>query len=211
MQIQLEFDSKLKLEYFGYLFPKMPGTDVHIVSCTHPVGEILVANVSISERPVADIQGELVAKLELPLNPASKRLINKFIYYSRGSMVAIMSAIGAVFDIDFAGYYRKGYNLGYRRKDIVEAFIISRGLVLVDNSDTLYKRVYRADQARMKALTKALLRRCYYLDESINLKGLKNETNNQGLAGEIIQCTRGTISRKAGDGTGIGHNGDEQN
>lgn len=180
MLIHLKFDSPLKLQYFGYLFPMEPGTGVYSVRCTHPVGELLVAHASISDRPLGDSEGELVALLDLPINPASKRLINKFIYYSASSTAAIMSALSAVFDIDFAGYYRKGDNLGYGRKDIVEAFIISRGLVQIDNSDALYKRVYRANQAQMRELTRRLLRRCYYLDESINLKGLKNEKDNQG-------------------------------
>lgn len=173
MLIRLRFDSPLKLAYFGYLFPRLPGEDIYKVSTREPLGALLVAHILTADRPVAPPEGDLVAVLDIPLNAASQNLSNKFVYYSQAGTAALMMAVGATFDLDFAGYYRKGTNLGYGRKDIVEAFIISRNLVEVDNRDTLYKRIYRSNRLQMKEMTKKLLRRCYYLDESIDLSGLK--------------------------------------
>lgn len=180
MLIKLKFDSELRLDYFGFLFPRIPGEDAYRVSTREPVGALLCARVRESARPVAEPSGELVATLDLPLNPATRNIEDKFIYYSKADTAALMMAVSATFDLDFAGYYRKGEGLGYGRKDIVEAFIISRKLVSVDYADTLYKRVYRSSQRKMKTLTQRLLRRSYYLDESINLKGLKDDKDYQG-------------------------------
>lgn len=208
MLIKLKFDTKLRLDYLGFLFPRIPGEDVYKVSTREPIGELLCARVRESWRPVAEPAGELVATLDLPLNPATRNVVNKFIYYSQADTVALMMAFSATFDLDFAGYYRKGESLGYGRKEIVEAFIISRNLVEVDCSDTLYKRVYRTSQRQMKSLTQRLLRRCYYLDESINLKGLKDDTNNQRSSGELgNKRVRPSEDVKAVDDTRIRHAG----
>ncbi|MDD7234421.1 MAG: hypothetical protein PUH35_02885 [Bacteroidales bacterium] len=178
MLIKLKFDSGLKLSYFGYLFPRLPGEDIYKVSTREPMGSLLVAHILTTDRPPEPPDGELVAVLDIPLNAATQNLANKFIYYSQASTAALMMALGATFDIDFAGYYRKGTNLGYGRRDIVEAFILSRNLVQIDNRDTLYKRIYRSNRLQMKEVTKRLLRRCYYLDECIDLSGLKDETTD---------------------------------
>lgn len=184
MQIKLQFDTELRLRYFGYLFPKLQGDGAYRVSTTEPMGQLLCARARDSAFEPRQPQGPLVATLELPLNPATRTLENKFIYYSREDTYALMMALSATFDLDFAGYYRKGESLGYRRKDIVEAFIVSRNLAEIDPSDALYKRAYRATQKRMQELTARLLRRCYYLDESINLKGLKDDKDRKKNDGD---------------------------
>ncbi len=210
MLIKLQFDSELRLDYFGFLFPRIPGDDAYRVSTREPVGALLCARVRESERPVNEPQGELVATLDLPLNPATRNAGNKFIYYSKADTAALMMAVSATFDLDFAGYYRKGEGLGYGRKDIVEAFIISRKLVNVDYADTLYKRAYRSSQRKMKALTKRLLRRSYYLDESINLKGLKDDKDYQGDVRLPGDGHHGHASDgKDSDDSGERHAGDE--
>lgn len=208
MLIKLKFDSQLKLDYLGFLFPRISGETTYKVSTREPIGELLCARVKESPRPVAEPSGEMVATLDLPLNPATRNAAYKFIYYSQADTAALMMAISATFDLDFAGYYRKGESLGYGRKEIVEAFIISRNLVEVDCSDTLYKRVYRTSQRKMKNLTKKLLRRCYYLDESINLKGLKDDKDNQGNFRESGNGHAGH-SGKTADDSGIGNNGNQ--
>lgn len=214
MLIKLKFDTELRLDYFGFLFPRIPGDGAYKVSTREPIGELLCARVRESWRPVDEPEGELVATLDLPLNPATRNVANKFIYYSQADTAALMMALSATFDLDFAGYYRKGENLGYGRKEIVEAFIISRNLVEIDCTDTLYKRAYRTSQRRMKALTQRLLRRCYYLDESINLKGLKDDKDNQGNFREPGDGrVRPSQDVKAADDSGVrnhGKQGDER-
>lgn len=210
MLIKLRFDSRLKLDYLGFLFPRIPGEDVYKVSTREPMGELLCARVRESWHPVAEPSGEMVATLDLPLNPATRNAAGKFIYYSQADTAALMMALSASFDLDFAGYYRKGESLGYGRKEIVEAFIISRNLVEIDCSDTLYKRVYRTGQRKMKSLTKKLLRRCYYLDESIKFKGLNDDKNNQGNFSE--PGSRRTVHSGNGEAvndSGIRNNGSQ--
>ena len=80
MLIKLKFDTKLRLDYLGFLFPRIPGEDVYKVSTREPIGELLCARVRESWRPVAEPVGELVATLDLPLNPATRNVVNEFIY-----------------------------------------------------------------------------------------------------------------------------------
>lgn len=87
-------------------------------------------------------------------------------------------AVSAYFDIEFKQYYLKGFELGFQKKDIVTAFIVSRGLFSTDKFDTLHKRIYRRAQQTLDRLVDKLLQRVYYYDRSINLKGLKDDQNH---------------------------------
>ena len=53
-----------------------------------------------------------------------------------------------------------------------DAFITSRKLFSTDCFDALHKRVYRKGQASFEAIKQRLIRKAYYIDESIDYKGL---------------------------------------
>ena len=88
-------------------------------------------------------------------------------------MIQLNKALQAVFDLDFMGYYRKGQAAEFAKKDIVEAFVVSRKLVSADYVEALNKRAYRRQQRAAASLVKKLLRKSYYIDESIDDSGLK--------------------------------------
>lgn len=75
MFIKLQFDSRLKLDYLGFLFPRIPGDSAYKVSTREPLGELLCARVRESWHPVAEPSGELVATLDLPLNPDNEERV----------------------------------------------------------------------------------------------------------------------------------------
>lgn len=87
-------------------------------------------------------------------------------------MLQLNKALRAAFDLDFIGYYRKGQAAEFAKKDIIEAFVTSRKLVSTDCVDALYKRVYRRQQREAATLVKKLIRKAYYIDESIDTSGL---------------------------------------
>jgi hypothetical protein len=58
-----------------------------------------------------------------------------------------------------------------RKMDIIDAFILSRGLI-AESFDALSKRTYRKELRNQELVRKRLLRRAYYLNESINYTGL---------------------------------------
>ena len=171
MRIKLKVDSPILGDYLKFLFP--PGEDGALkVSSVPAIGKLLIAHCRESGYPVHEPEGDRIFSLDLPLLPSTQSLCYKFIYYSVSDMAALNLALKAYFDLDFAGYYRRGEKLGFQKKDIVEAFILSRGLVSKDCFDALHKRVYRAEQRSMATMTDRLMRKAYYIDESINTKGL---------------------------------------
>ena len=176
MIIEFNITSRLLTDYLHYLFPS-DNEGVIKVSSVSNFGKLLIAHCRESERPVSKLQGENVVILDLPLIYATQSLSNKFIYYSASDLACLNLALSAIFDLDFTGYYRIGEKLNMQKKDIIEAFIISRQLVSMDYFDALHKRVYRQNQKYMEALTQKLIRRAYYIDETINTKGLRNDTN----------------------------------
>lgn len=92
--------------------------------------------------------------------------------------VALNMAINAFFDIEFKQYYLAGYELGVQKKDIVTAFIVSRGLFSTDYFDALHKRIYRQSQQTLDKLVKKLINKVDYINSSININGLKDDQNH---------------------------------
>lgn len=171
MVVKLKVDSPVLADYLRYLFPP-DDSGVLKVSSVPALGKLLVAHVRESGRPVPGPEGAGVLALDLPAVPATQSLRDKFLYYSSSSAAALNLAASAVFDLDFTGYYRKGEALGLKKKDIIEAFILSRKLVSSDCFDALHKRVYRRGQKNMSDIAARLVRKAYYIDESIDTQGL---------------------------------------
>ena len=59
-----------------------------------------------------------------------------------------------------------------QKKDIIDAFIISRKLCSVDPADALHKRTYRHELKKMEKYTAYLHRKANYIRESLDTSGL---------------------------------------
>lgn len=171
MFVKLRVAKKLDYDFLRWLYPAGAGGALEVRS--DMLGKLLVAHCRISETGRPDVpEGQGVAELRLPLNDATQNMRDKWLYYSPSDTAALNMAISSVLDLDFQGYYRKGESLGLQKKDIVEAYIISRNLFDAECFDSLHKRVYRREQEAFGRLTKKLLRKVYYINESIDYKGL---------------------------------------
>lgn len=173
MRIFFRVDNAMLTDYIRYLFPAPEDGDVPVVKTGTPFGELLIGHVRESERPPKIPAGDNVIELELPLTDATQSLANKFIWYSSGDMLRLNAALKALFDIDLQAFYFKAEGLGFKKKDIIDAFIVGRGLVSVDPYDAIHKRVYRREQEKRAKMSKILLRKIYYIYESIDMSGLK--------------------------------------
>lgn len=131
-------------------------------------GGLLEAHVRTAVLPVEAPRGDNVFRLRLPVNDVTRALEDKWVYYSKSDEAALNMALDSVFDMDFTGYYLRGQRCGFKKKDIVEAYIQSRGLSDIGGFDTLHKRVYRAELDSYNRLRTVLLRRLYYIDETID-------------------------------------------
>lgn len=172
-QSVINVESTMLADFLRYLFPPDEGSDLCRVSASRPVGALMVAFARPSLMP-CPVSGDHLVGLDIPwYRNATTSLTNHHVYFSKEASARINLALKAEFDLDFAGYYRKGEELGLRKMDIVEAYIFSRRLA-PDNYDALHKRAYRNQQRAQERIKQRLLRKAYYLNESINYDGLTN-------------------------------------
>ena len=177
LDVKLKVDSPMMADYLAYLFPPdSPGGPLKVYA-RNSIGKLLVAHCKVAEGPVA-LEGDKVVDLELPSDIATAPMRDKFLYYDKYSTVALNMAINAFFDIEFKQYYLAGYELGVQKKDIVTAFIVSRGLFSTDYFDALHKRIYRQSQQTLDKLVKKLINKVDYINSSININGLKDDQNH---------------------------------
>lgn len=174
MDVKFKVDEVLLTDFIKYLFPADKNEDHLKVSGSHPLGKLFIANISISGKPVASPTGENVLTLRLPRQDATQDLVNKFLYYSQGATCRLNAALKATFDMDFHDYYQRGSDLGYQKKDIIDAFIVSRRLCSVDPADALHKRIYRHEQKKREKYVNYLSRKASYIQESLDASGLNN-------------------------------------
>lgn len=173
-QAVISIESQLYADYLRYLFPPDKGSGCCAVSTTHPTGALMVAFARASEMPV-EIHGDHLVKVDLPwYRNATSSIANHFVYFDKIATARINLALKAEFELEFAGYIRKGEEYGMRKMDIIEAFIFTRGLT-PENYDALHKRTYRKAQRSQERLKQKLLRKAYYIDEQINYKGLTSK------------------------------------
>lgn len=177
LDVKLKVDSPMMADYLAYLFPPgTPGGPLKVYA-RNSIGRLLVAHCKVSEGPVTP-EGGNVVELELPSDIATAPMRDKFLHYDKYSTVALNMAINAFFDIEFKQYYLAGYELGVQKKDIVTAFIVSRGLFSADHFDALHKRIYRRSQQTLDKLVKKLINKVDYINSSININGLKDDQNH---------------------------------
>ena len=173
MTIELSIESAIYCDYLRYLFPADDRNgSVLKVNGSTTFGQLLIASVRESPLPVAHLTGDHVVTLRLPKQDATQDLENKFIYYSTADQKRLNLALKAIFSMDFHDYYRRGESTGFAKKDIIEAFIVSRKLANADPTEALHKRVYREQAKRCQQLTKYLLRKAYYIEESLDTSKL---------------------------------------
>lgn len=177
LDVKLKVDSTLLADYLRYLFPSEKDGGPLAVRASNSLGRLLVAHCRPAERPVS-VDGDNVLDLVLPRNYATQPLNDKFLYYPAADTVALNMAVKAVFDIEFRLYYVKGLELGFQKKDIITAFIFTRGLLSSDCFDALHKRVYRRSQRTMAQMTEKMLQKAYYIDSTLNIKGLTDDQNH---------------------------------
>lgn len=174
---KLAIKNSILEDYFRYIFPPEKEGGPCVVSACHPTGALIIALADASAFPF-HIEGDHIVEVDIPWSRnATSAIDGHWVSFSKGAMSRINLALQAEFDIEFAGYYRKGEQLGMRKMDIIDAFILTRGLS-AGTYDALHKRTYRKELKNQEKVRKQLLRRAYYINESIDYSGLKtNETS----------------------------------
>lgn len=170
-EAEINIKSQMLADFLRYIFPPAAGSELCRVSTTRPTGMLIVALAEPAALPV-NVSGDHVVKLDIPWSRnATSALENHWILLDKNATARINTALEAEFDLEFAGYYRRGEQLGMKKMEIIDAFILSRGLAAT-TYDTLHKRTYRKELLAQERTRQQLLRRAYYINESIDYEGL---------------------------------------
>lgn len=174
MEVFFVAENRLLTDYIYYMAKRDDHKDktALYLPSTSWFGSLLIASCRISQKPIRRPDGDNVICIRLPINDATQYLENHFIFISKADMARLNAALKSIFEIDLYTYYLKAKDLGIRKKDALEAFIISRGLNSVDRFDAMTKRIYRRETSALSNTTKILLRKINYINESINLDGI---------------------------------------
>ncbi|MGM9748310.1 MAG: hypothetical protein ACI3ZN_05885 [Candidatus Cryptobacteroides sp.] len=134
-------------------------------------GTLLIACIKTSPTPVhQDTSGKVAVRLELPSSDSTANLNNKWLYITSSDTKRLNSALMTIFEIDLFSYYEKAKHLGIQKKDAVSSFIVSRQLISKDVYEAIHKRIYRKEAARLDDMQHRLIRKLYYIDETISDK-----------------------------------------
>lgn len=171
-EIEFAVESQMLADYLRWIFPPEEGSGLCRVSITRPTGSLMVALAQPAALRVP-VSGDHIVRCGLPQlhRRVNSDQENHWLYYNKSATRKINMALGAEFDLEFSGYYRRGEQLGIRKMDIIDAFILSRGLV-ADSFDALSKRTYRRETRAQEKVCQRLIRRAYYINESIDYTGL---------------------------------------
>ena len=177
MELWIQIYSELLRDWFVWAFPPdAPGGPCK-VSASSVIGKLLIAYAKPVIQPEPKPEG-ITLNVVLPeYGNTTSMLKNHYLSISKAQSERLNFALRAEFDLDFRCYYRRGLELGIPKKDIVEAFILSRHLADL-SFDTLHKRIYRRDINALNSLSKKLLNKLYSIDRAIDLTGLEYDKNH---------------------------------
>ncbi len=171
MTVTLRVDSQMLIDYLHYLFPEEEyGLKV---SSDTIMGKLIISHCREAPAPIFPPSDDRLVTFVLPKCRSTQSLDNKFLFFSSGDETQLNLALRALFEWDLMAYYHRGEELNFPKKDIVEGFIFSRKLFSKDCFDTLHKRIYRRQQEQLNRLSNKLRRKLYYIDETMDISGLK--------------------------------------
>lgn len=166
MLVGLAIKKDLYRDYLQHVFKLVD--NVYHVSRSTDFGRMVCARISYRDKPMAPESTENICTLLLPASDSNRTASSKFLYIKKEDQLKLADEIEAIFNIDFDRYYLQGRKLGMEQKEIIQAFIVSRGLTkLIGNIDMLKKREYREAVNLLAKHNEALLNKARYRNERI--------------------------------------------
>lgn len=157
LYISIQIKKPLLRDYLRHICNISEG-DIHLITRRNDFGKFLCSMVRESDKPVRVIEGPEKVTFKLPNTDSLKLSRNAFAYIYVTDWLKIEDYLNSVFALDFDRYYLDGRLQGYKQKEIIEAFIVSRQLRLFDN-ETLKKRKYRQEIKHYQSLITQLVDR----------------------------------------------------
>lgn len=178
MEMWISIETELLRDWFVWAFPpKIKGGPCQVSSISS-IGKLMVAYATTASTPQPKPEVGYVIEVKLPsMGNITRSLENHYLFINKSQTQRLNLALRAEFDLDFRGYYRRGLEMDIPKKDIVQAYILSRHLSDL-SFDTLHKRIYRRDIKALGALAKKLTQSLYQIDRAIDLTGLDYDKNH---------------------------------
>lgn len=161
MQIKFRPDDQLSYDYLRYLFDARPGEPIRI-TLANDFGRMAVGLYKVSDRPDDRPDDAQTVTLVLPRHQTTYAAMTRYIYFTNVDTKRLNMILDALFNIDLDTYYLQGIQAGMPKRDIIEAFVVSRRLVSADYADTLNKRTYRTSLSAIRRKADIILRKARY-------------------------------------------------
>lgn len=174
ISIDISFPAGMLLDYLAYLFPPDEVTGHYKVTMASDIGRLIVAYTETGEYPPSSVaaEGERMITLDLPDCDQTQNFRNKFIRISPFNRLRLIGALKTFIHMDLINYYQWATLMGYRKKEAIEMFCVSRKLANVDPYEALHKRVYRLEQRKMSKTVKMLYNKVRYFEQSLDKEGV---------------------------------------
>ena len=161
MEITFRANSRLALDYLRHLFKAEPTGPIRI-SLANDFGRMVVGLYKSSNIPIERAADELTVTLVLPRHRTTNAAQFHYAFLTDVDIKRLNMILDALFNIDLDAYFVQGIQAGMQKRDIIEAFIISRGLASQDYADTLSKRAYRSSLATIRRQADLIHRKARY-------------------------------------------------
>ena len=166
MIVKLNIKNKILFNYLDYLFIRNPdGT--HHVTMKNDFWRLLVALVRRSPTEVPVRNDGFTARLKLPKNICSQNAEFYHLYFTEQDAARLNVLLDTIFNLDLNAYYLKGSKRNIQKREIIEAFIVSRKLFAEDFAETLGKRIYREQLKDFERLVSSLYNKARYNNDRI--------------------------------------------
>lgn len=170
MIVKLNIKNRALHNYLGHLFHRDPDGAFR-VTMHNEFGRLVVALVRRSPDEIPVKEGEFCASLHLPKNSLTKNAELSYLYFTAQDAARLNVLLDTIFDLDLNAYYQKGCKRRIPKREIIEAFVISRKLVADDFAETLSKRIYRKELTYNRELVSSLYDKARYNNDRIEGPG----------------------------------------
>lgn len=166
MIVKLNVKNKVLFNYLAYLFHRAPDGAFQ-VTMKNDFGRLVVAFVRRSSVPIVIEESEYSVCLRLPRNTLTQSAEYSHLYFTAQDAARLNVLLDTIFDLDLNAYYQKGCKKKIQKREIIEAFVVSRKLFIDDFAETIGKRIYREQLKEFRDLVTALYDKARYTNDRI--------------------------------------------
>lgn len=125
MEIKFRANDHLTIDYLRHLF-NAPASGPIRLSLANDFGRMAVGLYKVSDTPIGKPDDELTVTLVLPRHQTTYAAMTRYVFFTEADTKRLNMILDALFNIDLDTYYLQGIQAGMPKRDIIEAFVVSR-------------------------------------------------------------------------------------